>query len=339
MYNSIKMRDLIIVGAGVAGLTASIYASRYKINHLVFGEVLGGQGLLAGKVENYPGHLSISGPELMQKFVEQAKSYGVEIKNERVGEAKRIISRGEGYFEIKTKTGVYQTKTLILAMGASFKRLEIPGEEEFLSRGVSYCTVCDAPLFRDKVVAVVGGGDSAVTGAIHVASFANKVYLIHRREEYRAEPTWVQRMRENPQIEEVLGNTVKEILGAKDERLVKEVKESGGEEGRVAGVLLEKPYKGENILLLDGVFIEIGQVPSSVLAKELGVDLDEKGYIKVAPTMATNIPGVFAAGDLAAVEGGVLFRQFITAAADGARAAASVYQYLNKGEAPAPSWG
>jgi len=332
------MHDLIIIGAGVAGLTASIYASRYKINHLVFGEALGGQGLLAGKVENYPGYLSISGPELMQKFVEQAKSYGVEIKGERVGEVKRVEEGG--YFEVKTGTGVYQARTLILAMGASFRHLNIPGEEKFLSKGVSYCTICDAPLFRDKVVAIVGGGDSAVTGALHAASFAKKVYLIHRRQEYRAEPTWVQRMRENPKIEEILEENVTEIIGTKDKRLPEKIGEAAeGKEERVGGLILEKPYKGETILLVDGVFIEIGQVPSSVLTKELGVDLDEKGYIKVAPTMATNIPGVFAAGDIAAISGGIIFRQFITSAADGARAAASVYQYLNKGEAPVPSWG
>lgn len=311
--------DLIIVGAGVAGMTASIYASRYKINHLIFAETPGGQGMLAGTVENYPGYISVPGPELMQKFIEQVKSYGVEIKQEKVGGLAKI----ESGFEVKTNKGVYQTKTLILAMGASFRHLNIPGEDKFLGRGVSYCTTCDAPLFRDKTVAIVGGGDSAVTGAIHAASFAKKVFIIHRRDEYRAEPTWVEKMKQMDKIEQVLSNQVKEIKGRE----------------KVEEIVLANPYKNSQNLKVDGIFIEIGQVPSSVLAGQLGVELDERGYVKVNPGMMTNVSGVFAAGDIAAIQGGILFRQFVTAASDGARAAASVYQYLHQGATPAPSWG
>jgi len=312
------MYDLIIVGAGVAGMTASIYASRYKINHLIFGETPGGQGMLAGQVENYPGYVSIPGPELMQKFVEQVKSYGVEIKQEKVGSLTKI----KDGFEVKTEKGKYQAKTLILAMGASFRYLNIPGEDKFVGKGISYCTTCDAPLFRDKVVAVVGGGDSAVTGAIHAAAFAKKVFIIHRRDEYRAEPTWVEKMKKIDKVEEILSNQVKEIKGKE----------------KVEEIILDKSHKGNKNLKVDGVFIEIGQVPSSTLAKQLGVELDERNYVKVTPGMETNVSGVFVAGDLAAVQGGILFRQFVTAASDGARAAASVYQYLHK-SAPAPSWG
>lgn len=312
------MHDLIIVGAGVAGMTASIYASRYKINHLIFGGTPGGQGMLAGQVENYPGYVSIPGPELMQKFVEQVKHYGVEIKQEKVGG----LGKSEAGFEVKTDKEKYQAKTLILAMGASYRHLNIPGEDKFLGRGVSYCTTCDIPLFRDKVVAVVGGGDSAVTGAVHASSFAKKVFIIHRRNEYRAEPTWVEKMKKIDKVEEILSNQVKEI--------------KGGE--KVEEIVLANPHKGSKNLKVDGIFIEIGQVPSSALAAQLGTELDERDYIKVTPGMETNIPGVFAAGDLAAVQGGILFRQFVTAASDGARAAASVYQFLHK-SAPAPSWG
>lgn len=312
------MYDLIIIGAGVAGMTASIYASRYKMSHLLFGETFGGQGMLAGQVENYPGYVSIPGPELMQKFVEQVKSNGVEIKQEKVGSLTKI----KDGFEVKTEKEKYQAKTLILAMGASFRHLNIPGEDKFVGKGVSYCTTCDAPLFRDKAMAVVGGGDSAVTGAIHAAAFAQKVFIIHRRNEYRAEPTWVEKMRKIEKVEEVLSNQVKEIKGKE----------------KVEGIILDKSHKGNKNLKVDGIFIEIGQVPSSTLAKQLGVELDERNYVKVTPGMETNVSGVFAAGDLAAVEGGILFRQFVTAASDGARAAASVYQYLHK-SAPAPSWG
>ncbi|PIU28807.1 hypothetical protein COT08_00400 [Candidatus Woesebacteria bacterium CG07_land_8_20_14_0_80_44_9] len=313
------MYDLIIVGAGAAGLAASIYASRYKISHLIFGETLGGQGMLAGTVENYPGYVSISGPELMKNFVNQVKHYGVEIKQEKVGGLAKI----ENGFEATTDKGKYQAKTLILAMGASFRHLNIPGEDKFLGRGVSYCTTCDIPLFRDKVVAIIGGGDSAVTGAIHASAFAKKVYIIHRRNEYRAEPVWVEKLKQSKNIEEILSTQITQI--------------SGGE--KVESISLDKPYQGSQILKVDGVFIEVGQVPSSVLVGQLGVELDERSYIKVNPGMVTNIAGVFAAGDLAAIQGGILFRQFITAASDGARAAASVYQYLHKGQAPTPSWG
>ena len=313
------MDELIIVGAGVAGMTASVYSSRYKINHLVIGEIPGGQGTLAGTVENYPGYVSIPGPELMQKFVEQVKQYGVEIKQEKVGGLAKI----EGGFEVKTTKEKFQTKTLILAMGAAYRHLNIPGEDKFLGKGISYCTACDIPLFRDKVVAIVGGGDSAVTGAIHASSFAQKVYIIHRRDEFRAEPAWVEKMRKVKKIEEVLSNQVKEIKGKE----------------KVEEIILANPYQGSQSLKVDGVFIEIGQVPSFTLAAGLGVELDGGNYVKVNPSMETNVPGVFAAGDLAAIQGGILFRQFITAASDGARAAASVYQHLHKGAIPAPSWG
>ncbi len=309
--------DLIIIGSGVAGMSASVYASQYKLNHLLFGETPGGQGILAGKVENYPGYVSIPGPELMQKFIEQVKNYGIEIKQERVGGLAKI----KAGFEVKTNKEKYQAKTLILAMGASHRHLNIPGEEKLIGKGVSYCSICDAPFFKDKMVAVIGGGDSAVTGAVHLASFAKKVFIIHRRNEYRAEPTWVERLGQK-KIEKILTNEVKEIKGIE----------------KVEGIVLKNPYQGSQELKVDGVFIEIGQVPSSTLAKQLGVELDERNYVKVNPGMATNISGVFAAGDLAAVQEGILFRQFVTAASDGARAAAGVYQYL-QGKSPTPSWG
>lgn len=313
--------DLIIIGAGSAGLTASIYASRYKINHLIFGQTPGGQGMLAGEVENYPGFPSIKGPELMQNFVKQAESYGVKIEPKQIDKLEKTDPPAGG-FVISAEQEKYQAKTLILAMGASFRHLGIPGEEKFIGKGVSFCTSCDVPFFRDKVVAVVGGGDSAVTGAVHAAAYAQKVYLVHRREEFRAEPTWVERMKQNPKIEQILETQITQILGT----------------DKVERITLNRPYQGSQTLLVDGVFIEIGQVPASSLAKGLGVEPDERGYVKVTPGMATNVPGVFAAGDLAAVQGGILFRQFVTAAADGARAAASVYQYLHQ-STPAPSWG
>jgi thioredoxin reductase (NADPH) len=313
------MEELIIVGGGVAGMTASIYASRYQIKHLLLAEKQGGQGMLAGTVENYPGYLAIPGPELMQKILEQVKKYGVEMKEEKVGALTKI----DNGFEVKTGKTAYQAQTLILAMGASFRSLNIPSEDRFIGKGISYCTTCDIPLFKGKTVAIVGGGDSAVSGALHATKFAKKVFIIHRREEFRAEPARVKKMRETKKVEEVLENEVQEIKGTE----------------KVTGLVLKKPYQSKQELTVDGVFIEIGQVPTSSLVKPLGVSLDGGGYIKVNPEMATNVAGIYAAGDIAAIQGGLLFRQFITAAADGARAASSVYRFLHQGAIPAPSWG
>ena len=207
-------------------------------------------------------------------------------------------------------------------MGASYRHLNIPGEEKFIGKGVSYCTTCDAPLFKEKTVAVIGGGNAALSRAIHVAAFAKKVLIIHRRDEYRAEPIRVEKLRQNKKIEEILSNEVLEIKGQE----------------RVEIIVLKNSYQGKQEIKVDGVFVEIGQVPSSVLAGQLGVAVDEQGYIKVSPGMVTNLPGVFAAGDIAAIQGGIYFRQFVTAAADGARAADGVYQFL-QGKTPVPSWG
>lgn len=302
------MYDLIIIGSGPAGLTASIYASRYKINHLLFGLEPGGQGLVAPIVENFPGFLSIKGFDLMQKMIEQVKSYGVEIKAEEVvGLAK--IDNG---FEVKASGEIYQAKAIILAMGAAFRRLNIPGEGEFLGKGVSYCATCDGPFFKEKIVAVIGGGDCALTEAIHLAAFAKKVYVIYRGEDLRAEPVWKEKIAGNPKIEVIFKTNVVKILGEK----------------KVTGVELDKPYCNSTILPLDGVFIEIGHIPSSALVKPIGVKLTEEGYVAINPAMETNIEGIFAAGDLVAMEGRPIIRQLITSAADGARAATSVYDFL-----------
>jgi hypothetical protein len=181
---------------------------------------------------------------------------------------------------------------------------------------------CDGPLFKDKTVAVVGGGDCAIAEALHLALFAKKVYLIHRRGEFRAEPAWIEKLEKEPKIEKILENQVMEIKGTE----------------RVKEVALEKPYKESNSLPLDGVFVEIGHIPSSVLTRQLGVELNDDGYVKITPEMETNVLGVFAAGDLVEMAGRTIFRQLIAASADGARAAASVYHYLRK-NTPSPSWG
>lgn len=303
-----KIYDLIIIGAGPAGLTASIYASRYKLDHLIIGETPGGQGLMAGTVENYPGFASISGVELMQKMVEHAKGYGVELVQAQV---KKIEKVGD-LFKISTGEQIYQAKTLILAMGSALKSLGIPGEEEFIGKGVSHCTTCDAPFFKNKIVAVVGGGNAALMGAIHLTAFAEKVYLIHRRGEFRGEPYRIDIVKKNPKIELILSTQVKEIKGT---NVVEEM-------------ILDKPYKGLVSLKVNGVFIEIGHIPSSTLAAELGVEVDAQNHVLANPDMTTNIPGVFVAGDLITIKGGILLHQYVTATAEGATATSAVYRHF-----------
>jgi thioredoxin reductase (NADPH) len=315
------MYDSIIIGGGVAGLTASIYLSRYKLSHLIFDELPGGQGLTAHIVENYPGFNSIPGPELMQKFIDHTKSYGVEIIQKKIVEITGLA--GNGGFNVKADKGEeYEAKTLILAMGALHRVLNIPGEEKFLGRGVSYCATCDAPLYKGKTVAIVGGGDSAITGALHLAEFCPKVYLIHRRNEFRAEPVWVEKLNQRKSIEKILNNTISEIIGTKE----------------VEKAILSESYGGKKKLAVQGVFIEIGQIPAATLVTPLGVKLTEQGYIEIKPDMSTNISGIFAAGDLAFLSGSIPVRQFITSASDGARAAVAIFRYLNK-NTPVPSWG
>lgn len=313
------MLDLIIIGSGPAGLTASIYASRYKISHLLFGLEPGGQGLVAPSVENFPGFLKIPGSELMQKMIEQVKSYGVEIKQEEVVELAQI----EGGFEIKSSGGKYESKSIILAMGAAFRHLNIPGEGEFLGKGVSYCATCDGPFFKDKTVAVIGGGDCALTEALHLTAFAKKVYLIHRKPEFKAEPAWIEKVKNHPQIEIIFKTNVTKIIG--------------GLEGRVTAIELDSGYHGDKQLILDGVFIEIGHIPSSALVKPIGVKLNPEGYVEINPAMETNIKGIFGAGDLVAIPGRPIIRQLITSASDGARAVTSAYDFLSKGE-PKTGW-
>lgn len=333
------MYDSIIIGSGAAGLTASIYLSRYKLSHLIFGELPGGQGLTAHIVENYPGFISIPGPELMQKFVEHAKSYGVTIMAKKIvgidppsshfGRLRRpslgtsVGAGGIRRFKVKTDSGEeYEAKSLILAMGATHRALNVPGEEKFLGKGVSYCATCDAPLYKGKTVAVVGGGNSAITGALHLSEYCPKVYLIHRRGEFRAEPAWIEKLNSKTNIEKLFNNSIGEIKGT----------------GKVTSIVLSIPYNSQTELYVDGVFIEIGQLPAASLVAPLKVKLTDQGYIEIRPDMSTNISGVFSAGDLSFLPGSIPFRQFITSASDGARAAAAVFQYLNK-NVPAPTWG
>ena len=311
------MFDLIIVGSGPAGLTASIYASRYKLNNVVIGKVLGGTITLAHKIENFPGFKAIAGLELAEKMGEQVKALGAEIILDEVTK----IEQREGDFKDFVQSGKnLVSKALIVATGTERRKLGVPGEQEYLGRGVSYCTTCDAPFFRGKTVALIGGSNAAVSGAIHAAGFAAKVYIIYRREQLRAEPIWVEEALKNPQIEVIYNTNVTEVLG---------------DQAKVTGVKLDKPYHGKDTLALDGVFVEIGGVPLSSLLQKMGVKVTAAGHIDVDKQMRTNLEGLFVAGDF--TDESVVLQQGILACAQGAVAAFAAFKYLKGSPTPNPA--
>lgn len=302
------MYDTIIIGTGPAGLTASIYASRYKLANLVIGKIPGGTIVYAHKVENYPGLPGIAGAELGQKMMGQAKGLGAEILAENVTE----VRKDQEVFNIKTESGKeFQARSLIAALGTERRKLGVPGEKEYLGRGVSYCVTCDGPFFRNKTVVLVGGSNAACSGAVHLSEYIGKLYLVYRKDELRGDPIWIEEIKENPKIEVIYKTNVTEILG---------------DGAKVTGVKLDVSHDGTTDLETDGVFIEIGGVPASSFLAPLGIELDENGYVKVDEEMRTNIAGLFAAGDFTTK--GLILQQTITACGQGAIAASSAFKYL-----------
>ncbi len=299
-----KIYDLIIVGAGPAGLTAGIYAGRYMLNTLVIGETEGGMIGEAHQICNFPTYKSITGFELVKKLVDQVKGLGIEIKHEKVEK----INKSKDNFEIKTSKSIYKSKTIILATGSKKRKLNVEGESKFIGRGVSYCATCDAAFFKDKVVAVAGGGNAALTAALLLAEYAKKVYIIYRKEKFfRAEPRWIKQVEENKKIEPIFNTNITKIEGINN----------------VEKIMLDS---GEKIKV-DGVFVEIGTIPNIELSKQLKLD-HENDYIVVDKFQKTSLEGVFAAGDVTNNP----LKQAITAAAEGALAANSAYTFIKGGK-------
>ncbi len=298
---------IAIIGAGPAGLTAAIYASRYMMNTVVIGGSMGGMIATAHMVHNYPGFASITGMELTKNMVNHVKELGVPILMDMVAE---INKADDGSFVIKTNLGkVYSAKQVVLSMGSEKRKLNIPGEKEFLGKGVSYCATCDGMFFMDKVVAVVGGSDSALTAALLLSEYATKVQIIYRKDKFfRAEPSWVKLVEENPKIECIFNSNVTEIKG---EMMMNELALDTGDS-----------------IKADGVFIEIGAEPNIHFIKSLGVELDSKDYIVTDEHMRTNVEGVFAAGD---IRNNVL-KQAIVAAGEGSIAAYTAYKDMKNKE-------
>ena len=321
MDNRTGMQDVVIVGLGCAAYTAAIYTARYKLSTLLIGAEEGGMGMTAAEVGNWPGIIDIAGPDLMENFKKHALSFSdVKIKNGRVVKVERKGAEGtkgtegaEGFTLTLEGGETVEGRTVIFATGSDKRHLGVKGEKEFLRKGVTYCATCDAFFYKGKDVAVIGGGDSAVEGAAIAAQVCRKVYLIHRRKDFRAEPYWVDRVKGKDNVVFVLERNVVEIFGKE----------------KVEGVKLDKAFEGADTLALSGVFIEVGSDPASAIAKGLGCELDQKGFVKVDGAMRTTVEGAFAAGDVTNASN--YFAQFTTAAGEGAVAANSVFSYLQGG--------
>ncbi|MBI4128537.1 MAG: FAD-dependent oxidoreductase, partial [Parcubacteria group bacterium] len=291
--------------SGISGLSAGLYAGRYRMKALIVGGDFGGEGTTAGETSNYPGFFKIDGYELMKKVREQVEAVGVPIVEERVS---RVERKGH-CFMVSAGEETYVTNTILLAVGSKRRTLGLPRENELKGRGVHYCITCDGPLYRNKVVAVVGGGDASVKGINLIAEYVRKVFFVVSGREITAEPINLEQMQK-------LGDKVTPLLETEAVELI------GSD--HLEKVRLSKPHHGATELPLDGLFVEIGALPDTERARELGVALDERGYIKTDSMMRTNVDGVFAAGD--AVNHFGHFKQYVTAAALGAVAATAAYE-------------
>jgi len=300
------MEKLIIIGSGPAGWTAGIYAGRAQLEPLLItGSAPGGQMALTPEIENYPGFpQGIGGQELAQLMQQQAERFGTKVQTDEV----TAVDLSTHPFKVVTYGGEHEAKALIVATGTSPRKLEVPGEAEFVGRGVSYCATCDGFFYQDRRVVVVGGGDAAIEEAIFLTKFASRVYVVHRRNRLRAEKVFQERAFRNEKIEFVWDSVVEEILG----------------DGKVTGVRLKNVKTGEeSVLETDGVFIYVGAIPNTGFL-EGQLELDDRGYIVTDRRCHTSVPGVFAAGD---VQERVL-RQVATAVGSGAMAAMEAEKFI-----------
>ena len=309
--NSLDERyDLVILGAGPAGLTAGIYAARARVNHIILEKnpIPGGQIINTDIVENYPGFPEpVGGFDLMEKFRQQAQNFGAKIITAPVNS----LTHENSEVVIDTDEGKTRARAVIIATGADPKKLGIPGEEKFIGRGVSFCATCDAALYKEKVVAVIGGGDAAVEEAIFLTKFARKVYIVHRRDQLRAAKIIQERAFANDKIEFVWSHIPVEVVG----------------DDIVRGLKIQSRKDGsEKILEVDGIFIYIGLKPNTGFIKIPDLEVDDRGFVITDTEMRTNIPGLFAAGDVRSK----LLRQVSTAVGEGATAEFAAEKYLEQ---------
>ncbi len=297
------MTDLIIIGAGPAGITAAVYGARKNMDILVITKDIGGQAALSGDIENYTGYQFITGPELSLKFEAHMRKYNIKVgENEEVVKLKREAKA----FIVNTNKGSYSAKSVIVASGKRSRELNVSGEREYKNRGLTYCATCDGPLFAQKNVAVIGGGNSALDAAIQLIGIAKKIYLINISSELSGDAVMQEKVQGSNKVT-ILNNTqVKAILGDK----------------MVKGIRVARDNSQET-LLVEGVFVEIGLIPNVSFASEL--DKNELDEIKVNSRNETNIPGIFAAGDVTDVPE----KQIVIACGEGSKAALSAFRYLS----------
>lgn len=293
------MYDVIIIGAGIAGMTAAIYTTRRELKTLIVASELGGQMAKNLDIENWPGEDHISGAILAQKIQKQVVKFGAEFKYEFATK----IEKNNQQFEVKTASNSYRANAVILAYGKTPRKLNVKGEDKFIGKGVSYCVTCDGPIFRGKPVAIVGGGNSALDAALFMSKISPKVYLIHRRDEFRADELVVDKVKNNKKVEMVLNDQIAEISG---QDKVEKIKLNSGKE-----------------ISIEGLFIEVGSEVNDSLTKNL-VKIDNNKQVIVDQNQATSIPGIFAAGDLTNTP----YQQLTIAAGEGATAALSAYYFI-----------
>ncbi|MEM2143051.1 MAG: FAD-dependent oxidoreductase [Candidatus Thorarchaeota archaeon] len=303
------MYDLIVIGSGVTGYATAMYAARLDLSTLVIGDTDGGTITLTDDVANYPGFIQLTGKELAEKIKSHAKSYPVDMES---GTVTDVFRGSNNLFYVVTDKKTFLAKSLVLATGVKERELQVEGHDKYRNRGVSYCALCDAPLYKDKTVAVIGGSDSAAKEALLLSKYCRKVYIVYRGKKIRPEPVNARRIMQSDNIEIINEANVVEIMG----------------DNSVRAVRLDRAYNGSDVLPLDGVFVAIGWIPKSDLAKRLGVALNDRGEIMIDRTGRTNVPGVFAAGDVTDSE----FKQAITGVAEGVHAAYQAYRYVNETE-------
>lgn len=298
-----KIYDLVIIGAGPAGITAAVYAARKKMDSLVVTKDIGGQAFLSGDIQNYTGYQFITGPELAIKFEEHMRKFNFDIKENE--EVKELISE-KGAFLVKTDKDNYQAKTVIVASGKRSRELGVTGEREFKNKGLTYCATCDGPLFAERDVAVIGGGNSALDAVLQLTKIANKIYVINITDNLTGDGIMQEKIRVDNKVSIFNNSRVKEILG----------------DSFVQAIKIEED-KEEKVLDVQGIFVEIGLIPNSDFAPSL--EKNERKEIIVNQQNETNIPGIFAAGDVTNVPE----KQIIIAAGEGAKAVLSTFRYLS----------
>ena len=311
--NEVRTTDVLIAGQGAAAYAAALYSARYQQDTLLVAEQFGGETATGGQIENYPGVPDIDGYDLMLKFKEQTDGLDVPLVMSNL----LHVRPEDGHFVCEMDDGsTVRALSVILAVGRERRKLWLDHEDDWVGKGISYCSTCDAPLYRNRTVAVVGGGSAAVEGAVLIARYASRVYLIYRREQFnRPEPVLLRILGQTDNVSQLMSTEVVELLGT--------------DLAGLQGIRISRPFEGTDVLEVDGLFIEIGADPRVAIARELGLERNpETGEVHVNRLMHTSMPGIYAAGDLTDASGPL--KQTVTAAAQGAIAALSAYTYVSE---------